>query len=92
MLIKYWGWSRADLRSVHRSWEHLIWAPKKHKKGRKRKANLLHKNKKLSYVTLFSKLNRKYYRGKENKNDHNTLISCFRRYLDQKIGTSCPKL
>ena len=50
------GWSRADLRSVYQFWGHLIWASK-FKKSRKRKTNVLNKNKKLSSVTLLSKLN-----------------------------------
>ena len=50
------GWSRADLKSAYQFWGHLIWAPK-FKKVRKRKTNFFHKNKKLPYVTFFSKLN-----------------------------------
>ena len=43
------------MRSVYRFRGHLIWAPK-FKKGRKRKTIFLHKNKKVSSVTLFNKL------------------------------------
>ena len=50
------GWSRANLRLLYQFWGHLIWAPK-FKKGRKRKTNTLHKNKKLLAVTLSSKFN-----------------------------------
>ena len=49
------GWSRADLRSVYWFWGHLIWVPK-FKNGKKRKAKILHKNKKLQSLTFFSKL------------------------------------
>ena len=49
------GSSTATLRSVYQFWRNLIWLHK-FKKGRKRKANVLHKNKKLPSVTLLSKL------------------------------------
>ena len=39
------GWSRADLKSAYWFWGHLIWASK-FRKGRKRKTNFVHKNKK----------------------------------------------
>ena len=51
----FMGWSRTDLRSVYGFWGHLIWASRL-KKGIKRKTNVLHGNKKLLSVTLFSKL------------------------------------
>ena len=54
-LHTYRGLSRADLRSVYRFWGHLIWVPK-FKKGKKRKATFLHKNKKQQSATLFNKL------------------------------------
>ena len=50
------GWPRGDLRLIYRFWEYLIWTPK-FKIGRKRKTNVLNKNRKLPSVTLFCKSN-----------------------------------
>ena len=89
------GLSSPDLRSVYRFWGHLIWAPK-FKEGRKRKSNVLQKNKKLPSVTLFSRLNiesEHINAVNRTKNYHSTLIFlCFRQYLDKKVGTSCAEL
>ena len=55
--IKTAASSGSDLRLglAYRFLRHVIWAPR-FKKGGKRKTNVLNKNK-VSYVTLFSKLN-----------------------------------
>ena len=74
------GWSRADLRLVYWFWEHLIWSPK-FKKARTRKTNVLHKNKKLPSLTLFSQFNIELEHinaVNRTKNNHSTLIFlCF---------------
>ena len=61
-------------------WEHLIWSPK-FKKARTRKTNVLHKNKKLPSLTLFSKFNIELEHinaVNRTKNNHSTLIFlCF---------------
>ena len=54
------------------------------------------KIKTLPSVTLFSRLNIKLKHNnmvKRTKNyDSNLITSCFRQYLDKKVGTSCPEL
>ena len=50
------AWSAGDVRSVYLILGTPIWTPKS-KVGRRRKTNILHKNKKLPFVTLFSRLN-----------------------------------
>ena len=66
------------------------------KKGRKRKTNVLHKNNNLPSVTLFSKLNIEAEHinvVNGTKNYHITLVFlCSHQYLDEKVGTSRPKL
>ena len=60
-----------------------------------KKTNILHKNKKLPSVTLFSKLNveSEHINAVNRTKSHSTLIFlCFRQYLDKKVGTSCPDL
>ena len=82
------GWSRADLRLVYRFWGHLIWAPK-FMEGRKRKTKVLQRNRKLSPVNLFSKLNIE----SENINAvnkttyHSTLILLYFRHFQSSFNT-----
>ena len=89
------GWSRADLRSIYRFTRHLVWGSK-FKKGRKRKTNVLHKNKKLPSASLVSKLKIELEHintVKRKQNDNSTLIFlCFCQFLDKKVKTSCPEL
>ena len=89
------GWSRADLRSIYRFTRHLVWGSK-FKKGRKRKTNVLHKNKKLPSASLVRKLKIELEHintVKRKQNDNSTLIFlCFCQFLDKKVKTSCPEL
>ena len=67
----------------------------KFNKGKKRKTKVLHKNKKLQSVTLFSKLNVKSEHintVNRTKNHKIIIFLCFRQYFDKKVGISCPQL
>ena len=88
------GCSTADLRSVFGFWGHLIWVPK-FKKGRGGKSDVLHENKKLQSITLFSKLNIESEHLNTVKRMKNILLLiflCFCQFLDKKVETSCPEL
>ena len=56
----------------------------------------MHNNKKLTFATLFSKLNiesEHINTVNRTKNHHSTVIFlCFHQFLDKKVGISCPDL
>ena len=77
---------------IYEFWGHVIWVCE-FKKGRKRKTNVFYKNKKLSFVTLFSKINiesEHIITVNRTKNYLNALIFlCFCQYLDEPVVLSC---
>ena len=78
-------WSRADLRSICRFFYRATSRDAQiQKKGKKRKTNILYKNRKLPSVTLFRKLSTESENinaVNRTKNYHSILIFlCFRHY------------